>query len=400
MKKEQRKAPRKANGEGSISKVDKNGKKVWKGTISIGYDENGKLKRKVFYGNTKNEVVDKIANFKARQNLDDIPTDDKITLEKWFYNYLFQFRKHDMKPSTFDRYYGIYNNYVLNSPIGKKKLVDLRTIDFQKYYTVLLKDRPVSNIKSINRYISTCINEAVRQGYINKNYTVNVRLPKIEDNETINVLSFEEQRMFVDYIKNNNNNVELKNFFILALGTGMRQGEIMGLKWKDINFKDRTINITRSLKKVTFISANGTRKSEYIEQTPKTKSSVREIPISDSVLKCLKDQEKIQKLNKLCIDNSLYMQSDYVFTDKIGNTIDKNKPNRHFRAILEKLKIAPIKFHSLRHTFATRLFEKNIPVKTVQSLLGHKDINTTMNIYTHVMKEQKEKAINVLDDII
>lgn len=398
MKKEPKKSQRKANGEGSISKIDKNGKKVWKGTISIGYDENGKLRRKVFYGNTKNEVVDKIAIFKAKQNLDDIPTDDKITLEKWFYNYLFQFRKHDMKPSTFDRYYGIYKNYVLNSSIGKKKLLELRTIDFQKYYTTLLKDKTVSNVKSINRYISTCINEAVRQGYINKNYTVNVRLPKVEENESINVLSIDEQKKFVDYIKNND--VELKNFFLLALGTGMRQGEIMGLKWNDINFKTKTIKITRSLKKVTFINADGSRESKYIEQTPKTKSSVREIPISESVLRCLKEQEKAQKLNKLYIDNSIYINSDYVFTDKIGNTIDKNKPNRHFRSILEKLDITPIKFHSLRHTFATRLFEKDVPVKTVQSLLGHKDINTTMNIYTHVMKEQKEKAINILDDII
>lgn len=398
MKKESKKSQRKANGEGSISKIDKNGKKVWKGTISIGYDENGKLRRKVFYGNTKNEVVDKIAIFKAKQNLDDIPTDDKITLEKWFYNYLFQFRKHDMKPSTFDRYYGIYKNYVLNSSIGKKKLLELRTIDFQKYYTTLLKDKTVSNVKSINRYISTCINEAVRQGYINKNYTVNVRLPKVEENESINVLSIDEQKKFVDYIKNND--VELKNFFLLALGTGMRQGEIMGLKWNDINFKTKTIKITRSLKKVTFINADGSRESKYIEQTPKTKSSVREIPISESVLRCLKEQEKAQKLNKLYIDNSIYINSDYVFTDKIGNTIDKNKPNRHFRSILEKLDITPIKFHSLRHTFATRLFEKDVPVKTVQSLLGHKDINTTMNIYTHVMKEQKEKAINILDDII
>lgn len=393
-----KKTTKKANGEGSISKVEKNGKMVWKGTISIGYDENGKLKRKVFYGNTKIEVVDKIAEFKARQNLDDIPNDDKITFEEWFYNYLFQFRKHDMKPSTFDRYYGIYNNYVLASPIGKKKLIDLRTIDFQKYYTALLKDKPVSNVKSINRYISTCINEAVRQGYISKNYTVNVRLPKVEESETITVLSIEEQKAFVEYIKNNS--VELKNFFILALGTGMRQGEIMGLKWNDINFKDKTIKINRSLKKVTFIHADGTRKSEYIEQTPKTKSSIREIPISESIYKCLKDQEKKQKLNKLYIDNSIYIESDYVFTDKIGNTIDKNKPNRHFRAILKELNIKPIKFHSLRHTFATRLFEKDIPVKTVQALLGHKDINTTMNIYTHVMKEQKEKAINILDDII
>lgn len=393
-----RKATRKANGEGSISKIEKNGKMVWKGTISIGYDEYGKLKRKVFYGNTKVEVIDKIASFKASQNLDDIPDDDKITFQEWFYNYLFQFRIHDMKPSTFDRYYGIYNNYVLNSQIGKKKLVDLRTIDFQKYYTVLLKTKPVSNIKSINRYISTCINEAVRQGYINKNYTVSVRLPKSEENETINVLSLEEQKKFINYIKTND--VELKNFFIIALGTGMRQGEIMGLKWSDINFKTKTIKITRSLKKVTFIDADGSRRSEYIEQTPKTKSSVREIPISESIMTSLKDQERIQKLNKLYIDNSLYIQSDYVFTDKVGNTIDKNKPNRHFRAILKELNITPIKFHSLRHTFATRLFERDVPVKTVQALLGHKDINTTMNIYTHVMKEQKEKAINILDDII
>ncbi|MDU3527072.1 site-specific integrase [Clostridium sp.] len=393
-----KKSTKKGNGEGSISKIEKNGKMVWKGTISIGYDENGKLKRKVFYGNTKIEVVDKIAEFKARQNLDDIPNDDKITFEEWFYNYLFQFRVHDMKPSTFDRYYGIYSNYVLNSQIGKKKLIDLRTIDFQKYYTALLKTKPVSTVKSINRYISTCINEAVRQGYISKNYTVNVRLPKADENETINVLSIDEQKRFVNYI--NTADVELKNFFILALGTGMRQGEIMGLKWKDINFKDRAIKITRSLKKVTFIDADGTRRSEYIEQTPKTKSSIREIPISESVYKCLKDQEKNQKLNKLYIDNSIYIESDYVFTDKIGNTIDKNKPNRHFRAILKELKINPIKFHSLRHTFATRLFEKDVPVKTVQALLGHKDINTTMNIYTHVMKEQKEKAINILDDII
>lgn len=390
-------ANKRANGEGSISKYIVNGvNKGWRASISVGSDDNGKYIRKQFYGKTQKEVKEKLEEFKKQLSLGALPSDDKLTLEQWYYTWLFDYRIKDLKPKSFEKYEGIYRNYIKGSTIGKIKLKDLRATHLQKHYNELLDiyNKPVSTVKSLNTRLKPCLAEAEKQGYIQKNYCKMVALPKDNTTKEIKVLSSEQQKLFIEAIKGHN----LEVLFLVALSTGLRLGEILGLKWSDIDFNTGTLTVNRTLQRVTQIDRSGNRESKVIEQLPKTKNSIRTIPIPKNILIKLKDHKVQQSKNKLKLAD-LYSNNDYVFCDKLGYPIDDKRPARNLKSILTKLNIEPIKFHGLRHTYATRLFEANVPPKTVQVLMGHYDISITMNIYTHVMEDTKLEAVEKLNEI-
>ncbi|GAA0864571.1 site-specific integrase [Paraclostridium tenue] len=131
---------------------------------------------------------------------------------------------------------------------------------------------------------------------------------------------------------------------------------------------------------------------------PKTKNSIRTILIPKNILIKLKEHKVQQSKNKLQL-GELYANNDYIFCDNLGYPLDDKRPTRNLKSILTKLNIEPLKFHRLRHTYATRLFEANVPPKTVQVLIGHYDISITMDIYTHVMENTKLEAVDKLNDI-
>ncbi|WGX76514.1 site-specific integrase [Paraclostridium bifermentans] len=390
-------ANKRANGEGSINKYIVNGiNKGWRASISSGRDENGKLIRKQFYGKTQKEVKEKLEEYKKQLSLGSLPSDDKLTLEQWYYTWLFDYRIKDLKPKSFEKYEGIYRNYIKDTQLGRLKLKDLRATHLQKYYNDLMDNnkKPTSTIKSLNTRLKPCLAEAEKQGYIQKNYCKLVTLPKDNTTREIKVLTPEQQKNFISALVGH----ELEMLFLTALSTGLRLGEILGLKWSDIDFNIGTLTVNRTLQRVTEIDRNGNRESKVIEQLPKTKNSIRTIPIPKNILVKLKNHKIQQSKNKLQI-GELYSNNDYVFCDKLGYPLDDKRPNRNLKSILTKLGIEPLKFHGLRHTYATRLFEANVPPKTVQVLMGHYDISITMDIYTHVMENTKIEAVDKLNEI-
>ena len=390
-------ANKRANGEGSINKYIVNGvNKGWRASISAGRDENGKLIRKQFYGKTQKEVKEKLEEYKKQLSLGALPNDDKLTLEQWYYTWLFDYRIKDLKPKSFEKYEGIYRNYIKDTQLGRLKLKDLRATHLQKYYNDLMdKDKkPTSTIKGLNTRLKPCLAEAEKQGYIQKNYCKLVTLPKDNTSREIKVLTPEQQKSFIAVLVGH----ELEMLFLTALSTGLRLGEILGLKWSDIDFNTGILTVNRTLQRVTEIDRNGNRKSKVIEQLPKTKNSIRTIPLPKNMLAKLKDHKVHQSKNKLQI-GELYSNNDYVFCDKLGYPLDDKRPNRNLKSILNKLGIDPLKFHGLRHTYATRLFEAGVPPKTVQVLMGHYDISITMDIYTHVMESTKLEAVDKLNEI-
>lgn len=390
-------ANKRANGEGSINKyIVKGVQKGWRASILVGKDESGKNIRKQFYGKTQKEVKQKLEEFKGQINLGALPTDDKLTLEQWYYTWLFDYRKKDLKPKSFEKYEGIYRNYIKDTSLGKIKLKDLRATHLQQYYNKLLDidKKAVSTVKGLNTRLKPCLSEAEKQGYIQKNYCKMVTLPKENKVKEIKVLTPEQQQSFINAIKGH----ELEMLFLVALSTGLRLGEILGLKWCDIDFNSGNLTVNRTLQRVTEISRDGNRESKVIEQLPKTKNSIRTVPIPKNILSKLKDHKLEQSKNRLKL-GKLYFNNDYVFCNNLGYPIDDKRPARNLKSILTKLSIEPIKFHGLRHTYATRLFEANVPPKTVQVLMGHYDISITMDVYTTVMPEKKLEAVEKLNDI-
>nr|WP_295605754.1 site-specific integrase [uncultured Terrisporobacter sp.] len=388
-------AKRRSNGEGSIVKNMRNGIQIgWRASITIGTDDKGKLIRKQFTGKTQQDVKYKLQEYK-KQMLMGVLNEDKLTVSDWFYSWLFDYRKQDLKPKSFQRYHGIYKNYIENTDFGNIKLNDLRTTHLQRHYKKLLDNGVTpTTIRQINTNLKTCLNEAERQGYIQKNWCKLVTLPKKEDNKEVKVLTKQEQEKFLEAIKGH----ELELLYIVALGTGLRIGEILGLKWSDIDFKNNELHVNRSLQKAAIYEDDKIVRYEVQETTPKTKNSLRTIPVPQNIIKKLIAHKKEQNELILLLQEE-YDNKNYVFCNKLGKPIEDKRPGRNLKTILTSISIEPIKFHALRHTYATRLFEAGIPPKTVQHLMGHSDIETTMNIYTHVMKEQKLEAIEKINNI-
>ena len=386
----------KANGEGSIMKRMVDGKQVgWRGSLTIGRNDNGGLKRKDFYGKTKKEVQTKMDDYKKQMSLG-LLMNDKITVDQWFFTWLFDFKSKDLAPSTFECYEGVYRLYIKDSDIGGIKLIDLRTAHLQRYYTKLLDvDKlDASNVKRINKTLKTCLKEAIKQGYLQKNWCDDVNLPKVKKEDNIKALSKDDQLRLLEALKG----VDLELLITFALGTGLRLGEVLGLKWSDIDFKEHTLFVQRSVRRVVEIRRDGSRNRVLKEVPPKTDNSFRTVPIPDSILSKLKSYKKEQNKLILAIGED-YHNNNYVFCNNDGTIMDPKKPNRRLSSVLKSNDIELITFHGLRHTYCTRLFEAGVPPKTVQSLVGHSDIETTMNIYTHVMKETKMEAVDKINSI-
>lgn len=388
-------AKKRANGEGTIVKNIRNGvQKGWRASITIGRDKEGKLKRKEFTGKTQQEVRQKLEKYKNDILSGTIAKDDKITLEEWYYIWLFEYRIKDLKPKSFEKYEGIYRNYIKGSDIGLLRLKDLRATHLQRYYNKLQETKPISTIKGLNTRLKPCLAQAEKQEYIQKNYCKMVTIPKDNKTKEIKVLSMEEQRKFIEAIEGH----KLEMIFLIALSTGIRLGELLALKWTDIDFEVGNLTVNRTIQRVTQISKDGTRVSKLIEQDPKTKNSNRTVPIPKDIIAKLKLYKKEQSKHKLYV-GEIYNNKNYVFADELGNPIDDKRPGRNLKTILKSIGIEPIKFHALRHTYATRLFEAKVPPKTVQVLMGHYDISITMDIYTHVMEDIKIEAVDKLNDI-
>ena len=393
-----RKSRSKANGEGTIYTTMKNGKLYYKATLTIGIDDKGKLIRKSFCSYKKQEVVNRMAEYKTQLNNGLISSDDKITLEQWFHTWLFEFRINELKDTSFERYEGIFRNYIKGSILGKKKLSGIRTAHIQAYYNTLAEQGKSTNtIKTLNKTLKTCLNDALKQGYIVKNYCSLVTMPKSDIKEKEHDITFftiEEQQRFIATLDKNRNRM----LFILALGSGLRLGELMALKWDNVDMVNNTLSVTHAISRISKVGKDGSRTWSVLEHDPKTKSSIRTIPLPVNIVKELR-KHKLEQDKEILKNGELYQKNNLVFCTELGGYLDTRNLTRSYARALSKAGIEHKKFHSMRHTYATRLFENDVPIKTVQSLMGHNDITTTMNIYTHVTPEKMTDEVQKLNSI-
>ena len=178
------------------------------------------------------------------------------------------------------------------------------------------------------------------------------------------------------------------NIYIFALLTGLRRGEILALTWNDIDLKECTISVSKTLNRIK--NYDSEEKTKLVVTEPKTATSTRVIPIVDCLVPLLKEQKELTKGN-----NKLNL----VFPSKTGNYIDPGNYNRKFYKIIKKLGLPKANPHSLRHSFATRALEAGVDLKTTQELLGHSSIDITANLYTHALMEHKRNKIKKLDEL-
>lgn len=373
-------------GEGTITKL-KNG--TYCGRITVGYDENGKQKRKAFYAKTRREVQERMDAAKVELQKGTYIELSNITLSEWVDVWLEEYKRRTVKPSTYSKMHQYFNRYI-KPAFGKYKLRDLREEMVQKFINDLTdKGLSTSTITHNHSYLYGALKQAVKNELLVKNVADGINLPQKVKKEN-RVLTQEEQARFVEVARE----TLTGRAFILALYTGLRIGELLALTWDDVDFDNGILSVNKTLVEYREPKPDG---SGYIVRrmvgSPKTASSKRDIPVLASVLNMLKEEK----------ENAVPNSYNLIYASAEGGYIATATARTRFIAILMKANIANIKqlhIHSLRHTFATLGLENGIELKVMQELLGHATISMTADMYTHVLPDKKKSAIEKLNESI
>ncbi len=231
-------------------------------------------------------------------------------------------------------------------------------------------------VKDMLTVLKMIVRYGCRMGYY-QSMPWDIRFPKDYKKEDLEVMSIQNQRRLITYLKSN---ITSRNIgIILCLNTGVRIGELCALKWKDIDTRSGVVKVQHTLSRVYKI-VDGQRFTNLEESTPKTLNSLREIPLSNDMLSLLKPLCKV-------------MNKDYYILSNSKKPMEPRTLRNHFNSLLKELMIPKIKFHGLRHSFATRCIESRCDYKTVSMILGHSNISTTLDLYVHPNKDQKKKCI-------
>lgn len=386
-----KKIARRGNGEGTIYRR-KDG--TWCGMVTVGRKADGNLDRKTFYGRKRGEVNQKIIEF--RKAVENAVIDEKITLGGWLDIWMAEYKRSNLRENTIDSY--LRNIRIHIKPaLGHIPLYKLTLDDVQLFINTLAdKNKSTALIRKIRNILHGAIEKAIIKGLINHDATLGLELPEHKQEE-IRVLSMEETKRFFKYAEEN----QLGCAFKLAYLTGMRSGELLALSWDDVDLENGKINISKTL--IIKHDPNPEAKPKtklVIQNEPKTESSRRTINMSKKTLEMLKRQKEIQETEKRKAEG-IYTDNNLVFCTSIGTLINLSNFRRSFNAIAKNANIDGASPHSLRHTFATRLFEqKDVKSKTVSALLGHKKVAHTLDIYTRVEDGVKLDAVEKLDDLL
>ena len=266
------------------------------------------------------------------------------------------------------------------------KLVELKPSHVNDLYCLKLNQGlKAKTVIYIHRTLSQSLNYAVQNELIYRNVCALAKLPKIEEFKA-KPLTKEEVKILMESAKKSKIFIPV----LLAVSLGLRRGEAIGLRWQDIDFKKRTLTINQIITRT---------RNKTITSTPKTKSSIRELKISNKLLEVLIEQRKAQQKN-IDFFEEAYQNNDLVFCYENGSKYSPNTLNHLFNKILKEAKLSHIRFHDLRHTFGTLLVQSNENMKTIQMMMGHSSIRTTMDIYGHASIEMQNSANSKMDSII
>lgn len=284
-------------------------------------------------------------------------------------------KKEYIKLSTYAAYVLLINNHIIPH-FGN--LTKIEENDVQSFVLQSLnKGLKEKTIKDIIIVLKMIIKFGIKNKYL-EYQQIDVVFPANHEEHKMEVLSRQDEKKIIDYLEQN---FTFKNLgIIICLSTGIRIGEICALKWEDIDIENGFIKVSKTLQRIYLVDEE-IKTTKLIVDKPKTKNSFREIPLSSDLIRIVKPIMKVVNKNY------------YILTNEEKPTEPRTYRN-YYKNLMKKLNIPLIKFHGLRHSFATRCIESNCDYKTISVLLGHSNITTTLNLYVHPNFEQKKKAIN------
>lgn len=320
--------------------------------------------------------------------------ESNITLDKWFWTWMEDYKKPSVKLTTYELYERTYKRHI--KPYFKgRKLKDIRAEHIQRLLnkeSQKVSKRTLSRLKVI---LNGIFGQAYKNELIRKNPVPLTQFPKYPTEKERRVMTKEEQDVFLKYART----LYYGDLFEVALSTGMRNGELRGLEWKDVDFENRIIHITGTL---AYSETKG-----YYKTTPKTRTSKRDIPMLENVYNLLKKrQEKQLELKEFLQDRwTPYPRlENLVFVKENGNLIEHSVIQYYIRHIQELIARDGIVFdkisiHTLRHTFATRCIENGMQPQVLKNILGHSSLAMTMDLYSHVLPDTKSEEMQKISGL-
>lgn len=368
--------------------VDRRGRKLPKGIRQRDSGYEGRVmyqgKRHSVRGNTVTEVQKKMTDLKYKLEHGLFVENNKITLDQWLNTWLDEYKKNTVKLGTFLNYQKSYNG-MIKDKLGSKRIADIRGEHIQKMYNDWVKEEyALSTIKIASAILNGCMEQALINGMIERNPVKLAKVPRQNEKKVRQAMTREQQALFMEYAKES----YLYNFFAIMLRTGLRNGEMRGLKYTDIDKKNKVLHVQRTLK---YIDGQG-----YIEDTPKTKTSRRDIPLTDATLQLLDEQKNYWGFKIVNLDR-------YLFCNEKGEPLSRDRVQAEINRIIMRIRkggndFERITAHVFRHTFATRAIEAGMQPQVLKTILGHSSLAMTMDLYSHVLPDTKaeemEKIVN------
>ena len=373
-------------GEGSIF-LRKDGR--WEGRVVVGYKENGNPKTKSVTAKTQSECKEKLQELKEQcgRTTDrlkpDMPFGD--WMDFWYQN----FSKPKIRQTTMECYENRIYNHIIPE-IGSIPLDKLTTIQIQRFYNNLqktgrvqrknfpeLKDKSLSPrvVRGVHTLLHNCLEQAVAERLILSNPAQGCKLPQLEKRE-MKILPQEKIGMYLAEAERRG----LLAAFYLELTTGLRRGELLALQWADLDTESKTLSITKQVNRI-----NG----ELVVSPPKTRNSVRTLALPQ------------QAVDLLIAEHKKHPRNPYLFpSPKTGTMYDPDAFRRTHDKILKAIGAEHIRFHDLRHTFATLSLKSGVDVKTLSGALGHYSAGFTLNTYTHATAQMKQDAADTIGGVI
>jgi integrase len=382
-------ARRRGNGEGSITRR-KDGLYMARYWISL---PDGAHKRKTLYAKTREQVAAKLADALRERRKGIILDDENMTVGEFVTRWLEDSARGDLAHRTYHNYRLQVRRHIVPS-LGRIKLKNLTPAHVQALYAARLREglKPGS-VRYIHAVLHRALEQAVRWSMIPRNPAALVDPPRVL-REEITPLDPSKARVFLDASRGE----KFEALFVLSLTTGLRVGEALGLKWSDIDIEAVTLRVNRQLQRLRRDSENSAP-GKLAFSEPKN-ASRRTVDLSQRAVEVLRSHRKRQMEEQLRTGAS-WQHHGLVFASTIGTPLDaQNIINRHFKPLLRRAQMPDIRWHDLRHTYATLLLARGVHPKYVQAALGHASIQLTLDTYSHWMPSMGRDTATAIDDAL
>lgn len=382
--------PRKANrgpqGAGTI-RQRKDGR--WEARITLGRNPaTGKQIQKSIYGKSAAEVVQKMHALLVAVNEGNYQEPSKLTVAGWMDIWLADFTG-NIKEDTAKLYEQITRTHI-KPAFGAVKLQALQTITIQRLYNKLLHNGlSAKTISNIHGVLSGSLSQAVALGYIRTNPASLCSLPRVTQAE-MKPLDMPDASAFLQALSGH----RFKQLYSVAMLTGIRQGELLGLLWKNVNFERGTIHIDRQLKRPR-------RKGEVYRFGPPKNDKERTITPAPSVMEMLREQRHMQNQQRVKAGPVWHSGqfSGLVFTDEVGDPLKYHTVLDNYKAVLVRAGLEERRFHDLRHTFAVLSLISGVDPKSVQMTLGHSSVSFTLDRYAHFTETMRRQSAEKMETL-